>query len=119
MNPHNQTALLIVMLGVIGVLAVLLMKRRGMRADSDAQSPTPARTVTTRIQTMVKLARHPGAKTDFPRLRVMCKGPAMEHARQWADGQMGRSGVPDTQQSSVRHAQPRRGGLTQPRPTKL
>ena len=77
MNPHNQTTLLIVMLGVIGVLAVLLMKRRGMRADSDAQSPTPARTVTTRIQTMVKLAWDPGAKTDFPKLRVMCKGPAM------------------------------------------
>jgi len=73
MNPHNQTTLLIVMLGVIAVLAVLVLKRRGMRAGLDAQSPTRARTVTTRIQTMVKLARHPGAKTDFPKLRVTCK----------------------------------------------
>ena len=77
MNPHNQTVLLIVMFGVIAVLAVRVLKRRGMRADLDAQSPTRARTVTTRIQTMVKLARHPGAKTDFPKLRVTCKGPAM------------------------------------------
>ena len=77
MNPHNQTTLLIVMLGAIALLAVLVLKRRGMRADLDAQSPTRARTVTTRIQTMVKLARHPGAKTDFPKLRVMCKGPTM------------------------------------------
>jgi hypothetical protein len=77
MNPHNQTTLIIVMLGVIALLAVLVLKRRGMRAGLDAQSPTRARTVTTRIQTMVKLARHPGAKTDFPKLRVTCKGPAM------------------------------------------
>jgi hypothetical protein len=69
--------LLIVMLGVIAVLVVLVLKRRGMRADLDAPSPTRARTVTTRIQTIVKLARHPGAKTDFPKLRVMCRGPAM------------------------------------------
>jgi hypothetical protein len=77
MNPHDQTTLLIVMLGVIAVLAALVLKRRGMRVDMDAQSPARARTATTRIQTMVKLARNPGAKTDFPKLRVMCKGPAM------------------------------------------
>lgn len=77
MNPHNQTILFIVVFGVIGVLVVLALKRRGMQADLGAQSPTPARTVPTRIQTTVKLARHPGAKTDFPKLRVMCKGPVM------------------------------------------
>ena len=77
MNPHDQTTLLILVLGVTAVLIVLVLKRKGMRADSDAQTPPRAHTVTTRIQTMVKLARHPGAKTDFPELRVMCKGPAM------------------------------------------
>src|SRR5208337_5215125 len=73
MNPHNQTNLLIVVLGVIALLAVLVLKRRGMRADLEEKSPTRARTVTTRIQTMVKLARPPGAKADFPKLRVMCR----------------------------------------------
>jgi hypothetical protein len=76
MNPHNQTTLLIGLLGVIAVLTVLVLKRRGMRADSEAQTPTRPRPVTL-IQTMVKLARPPGAKTDFPKLRVMCKGPTM------------------------------------------
>jgi len=77
MNPHNQTTLLIVMLGVIAVLVFLVIKWRGMRADLDAPSPMRPRTVTTRVQTMVKLARRSGAKTDFPKLRVISKGPAM------------------------------------------
>ncbi len=77
MNPHDHNMQLIIMLGVIAVLTILVMKRRGMRDNSDEQPPAKTRTVTTRIQTVVKLARHPGAKTDFPKLRVMCKGPAM------------------------------------------
>jgi hypothetical protein len=77
MNPHNLTTLLIVMGGVIAVLAVRVLKRRGMRADLDAQSATPPPPQNHTPKKKVKLARHPGAKTDFPKLRVMCKGPAM------------------------------------------
>jgi len=77
MNPHGQSTLLIVVLGVMAVLIVLVLKRRGMRADLNEQPPARARTVTTRIHTVVKLARHPGAKIGFPTLRVMCKGPSV------------------------------------------
>jgi hypothetical protein len=77
MNPQDQTNLLILALGATAVLIVLVLKWKGMRADAGAQTPPRAHTVTTRIQTIVKLARHPGAKTDFPKLRVMCKGSAM------------------------------------------
>jgi len=77
MNPHGQSTLLIFVLGVIVILIALVLKRRGIRADSNEQSPMRARTATTRIQTVVKLARHPGAEIGFPTLRVMCKGPGM------------------------------------------
>ena len=77
MNLHGQSTLLIVVLGVIAALVILVLKRREMRADSNEQPPMRARRATTRIQTVVKLARHPGAETGFPKLRVMCKGPSM------------------------------------------
>jgi hypothetical protein len=77
MNPHGQSTLLIVVLGVVAALIVLVLKRRGVRADLNEQSPMRARTATTRIQTVVKLTRHPSAGTAFPTLRVMCKGSSM------------------------------------------
>jgi hypothetical protein len=77
MTPHDRATLLMVMLGIIAILIILALKRRGMRGDETAQSPRPARTVTTRIQTVVKLARHSGDKSGFPLLRVMCMGPTM------------------------------------------
>jgi len=77
MIPQNQAILLIVAFGFIGVVVVLALKRRGVQPDSGAPSPTPARAGKTRIQTTVKLARLPGAKTDFPKLRVMSTGPSI------------------------------------------
>lgn len=77
MNPHDRTSLLIGVLGVAAILVVLVLKRRGMRTDPNAASPTQARRTTTRIQTKVKLARRPGAKIGFPTLCVMCTGPAI------------------------------------------
>jgi hypothetical protein len=77
MNPHGQSTLLILVLGVMAVLIGLVLKRRGARADSNEQPPIGARKAATRIQTVVKLARHPGAGTGFPMLRVACKGPSM------------------------------------------
>jgi len=77
MNPHDRATLLVVILGVLAVIIVLALKRRAMRGDSNAPAPPHTRTVTTRIQTVVKLARQPGDRTAFPRLRVMCKGPSI------------------------------------------
>jgi len=77
MNPHFQPTLLIVVLGVMVVLIARVLMRRGMRTDLNEQSSGRARTPTTRIQTMVRLARHPAGKTGFPTLRVMCRGRSM------------------------------------------
>jgi hypothetical protein len=77
MNPHNETTLLIAVLGVVAILTSLVLKLRGRGIDSGADSPTRARTATTRIATKVKLARPPGAKTAFPILCVMCMGPTL------------------------------------------
>jgi len=73
MNPHGQPTLLIVVLGVMVILIVRVLMRRGLRIDLTQQSSMRVRTGTTRIQSVVNLAGPPAGKTGFPTLRVMCK----------------------------------------------
>ena len=78
MNPHNQNLLLIALLGGIAVFIVRFLKRQMMQGDSGGQSFPLARKVT-RIETVVEVSRPPGSKTDFPRLRVMTRGPSISN----------------------------------------